>query len=264
MRSPERSNVQRQFLLAVLVVAAAAISLGVTRQNGRQEEPTRDQRLWLQALELLSKRDMAVVPVLKTIFETTENPLLKRQAAIFLARLDDPNGGYFEFFAKPAREAVEEDVPSPVRLDANGAIQSGLSDSFLAWCAARGVTPDDGKRKVAEWTMAIGALVDQGDRRARDIFLKGVQGLHPLIVSKSAKGLAVLGDEQALRLIRDAARRVPAALSESIAVALFYLEDPAADEAAREFILDADKFAAFRQGAIQENKERRENTVWEQ
>ena len=101
--------------------------------------------------------------------------------------------------------------------------------------------------------MEMGAIALSGDVRAIPILRKGLSSSNGLIQLFCVQGLTILQDKDSIKLIIDAARRLPRSEQWTIGGYLLYFNDQAATAAGEESFVDKAQLEQMRTG----NKEKR-------
>lgn len=182
--------------------------------------------------------DKKAIPALKEAFEAAKVETARKAAAAALVSLGAKEGQYWEFLAKPASEAVESDMPMPIFLDSDGKpVKGKMSPEFLEWAKAHNQDP-----RVLAGKALYGFPSDilflglANDKRAVPIFRKGLDSPNYMVASRSAQGLAGLGEAGAVEAILGACNSHPKAAAGIIAESLAFFEDKPAHQAAKKYV----------------------------
>jgi hypothetical protein len=182
------------------------------------------------------------VPVLKKQFAVNKDTYLKAAIASVLVRLGAREATYWDFLAKHARAAVENDAPSIFLLDSQGNILRGrgkFSPEFTEWAKAHKLDATSAAQaQVYELPGYVTFLGMTGDHRAQPLLRRGLASHNALIQSMAAKGLAKLQDKNSIPLIIDACSKTQKDLAALIAPSLVFFDDLRAQSAAEKFILN--------------------------
>ncbi len=182
------------------------------------------------------------VPALKKQFAVNKDTYLKAAVASGLVRLGAREPTYWDFLAKHARTAVENDAPSFFLLDSQGNIvrsRGKLAPEFQAWAKAHSLDPAEAAQaQVYELPGYVAFIGMTGDQRGRPLLRRGLASHNFLIQSTVAKGLAKLQDKDSIPLIVEACKKAPTGMASVIARALVFFDDPRAQSAAEKFILN--------------------------
>jgi hypothetical protein len=95
--------------------------------------------------------------------------------------------------------------------------------------------------------MEMGAIALSGDVRAIPILRKGLSSSNGLIQLFCVQGLTILQDKDSIKLIIDAARRLPRSEQWTIGGYLLYFNDQAATAAGEESFVDKAQLEQMRQ-----------------
>lgn len=182
----------------------------------------------------LPNRD-ALITDLKQTFAETDEKSKKQAAASSLVRYGVEDDKYFEYLANLARQILEKRMPYFISMETDESGKRGYSEEFLEWTQENGLEPE--AAAIQAWE-DIGTFIHfayTGDPRAYDLLVAALDSPNPVIVMKAARGLGAIGDNRAIPLILEAARKAPNSLAWSIAEPLLSFDDGMVHQKAREF-----------------------------
>jgi hypothetical protein len=169
--------------------------------------------------------DPRTIPALEAAFDKRDAKEDKQWIANTLLRLGDQKDKYFDYLAGFVQHAIEDRTLLPLKIDSEGnAVRGEFSVEFENWCAPNHKDP----RQVAALQlgvcpMDVMILAMANDRRAADLFLRGLDSPNPTVVAYSTQGLGRLGVMSAIQLVEKACDRFPAAGRQVIAQAVPWL-----------------------------------------
>lgn len=204
---------------------------------------------------LRKKGDKRAIPILKEAFRQANEDKVKQDIAVALVRLGDEEGMGWQALEKFASEAIDSDMPYPVKTDSKGELVArAFSPEFLKWCETTGKSPN----ASTDWALhkvpaTISALADSGDSRAIPLLLKALRSKNHHAALAAANGLARLHHAAAAKQIISEARKRPPSMAMGMGFALACLDDAEARVAVSEFVKDERAVAELRR-KVQEKK----------
>ena len=132
------------------------------------------------------------IPVLEKQFVLAVDDPIKAKIADALVRLGDKDDSYWNYLARQAMIAIDNDAPFPVSLDAQG--QTGpqqYSPDFIAWAKIHNVSADSAAEDEMFGQPGIIIMLGQTeDTRAIPLLRQGLWSSNPFIEHAAAMGLA--------------------------------------------------------------------------
>ena len=187
---------------------------------GRLSEKPLDQRvLWKIEAQ---RTDPRTIPALEAAFAKRQIKREKQWIAVTLLRLGDKSADYFNYLAGYAKEAVEDRTPFFERFDQEGRpVRGQVSAELENWCALNHKDPKQvAGMQFAVYPTDVRALAQAEDRRAIQLFERGLDSPYPGVVAYSVQGLGRLNVVAAIPLISQAVERIPAGERGAIAMEL--------------------------------------------
>lgn len=256
------------FLIAVICPISSGIAQEATQTKTDDEKAK-------ELMELNNKKhvfqdllngDPEAVAIDKQVFALSTDPELKERIGSILISIGVKDQAYFDYLAKAAKQALDNDVPWPSLYDERGRINHKADHpAFVAWCKKHGLDPKDERNaplrtanpEFLDWCIAhdvrpMNARHDSyyeiplpwyfvaaaHDPRFYDLLMQGLHSHNLMIAGWAAEGLVRLQDPKALDELIAVGRRMPAEISFMFATSLVRLPDPKAQAAAEE-IADA-------------------------
>jgi len=172
------------------------------------EKPLNQAVLWKIEAQ---RTDPRTIPALEAAFAKRQVKREKQWIAATLLRLGEKSADYFNYLAGYAKEAVEDRTPFFEVFDQNGrSIRGQFSAEFENWCA---LNHKDPKQVVAvqfgDYPVDVLTLAQAEDRRAIELFERGLDSPNPGVVAYSAQGLGRLNVVGAIPRIAEAFNRLP-------------------------------------------------------
>jgi hypothetical protein len=233
------------FLLAVFTVVCAAYGQQTTQSEKPKlvtdpgSLPTAISRVERGDFDLFDVEIIArwhgvqAIPALEAQFERSTDANTKAKIANGLERLGDKKDLYWDFLADRARQVLQDEPPTPVDYDAEGAaIVDQPSERLIEWAKKHNLTIRDAAHKAM--FEAPGPITDLGtsdDVRAIPILREALASENQFVGFQAALGLAELHDTNSVPLIIKACENAPKEAAGSIAQSLVYFDDPAAQHA---------------------------------
>ena len=184
--------------------------------------------------------EVQAISALRQQFAAKRETMLKEFIASALIRLGEKDLIYWDYLARNARSAVENDAPSIFLLDSQGNVMPGngkFSPEFTEWAKAHKLDANSAAQtQLYELPAYVSFLGRTGDHRALPVLRKGLASRNVNIQLEAARGLAKLQDKDSIPSIIDACKKAPAGLDSMIARALVFFDDPRAQSAAEKFI----------------------------
>jgi hypothetical protein len=163
--------------------------------------------------------DPTTIPALEAAFDKRDAKQEKQWIACTLLRLGDKKDKYFDYLSSFVQQAIEDRAPQPLKIDSEGnAVKGEFSAEFENWCALNHRDPKQvAALQLGVYPMDMMILAMADDRRAGDLFLRGLDSPNPLVVAFSTQGLGRLGAASAIPLVEKACGRFPPAGRQVIA-----------------------------------------------
>jgi len=249
------NTAQNRVIHALLLVVVTAASAG----NG-QQSPTQSQKPSYAndpasvpvAISRVEKGDYApvdveiiarwhavqAIPLLESQFDKNKDPNTKGKIANALVRLGIKDGPYWEFLVEQARQVLQDEPPTPIDYDANGAARPDQpSKKFVEWANKHHMSVEEAFSKAM--FNDAGVIVDLGssdDARAIPILRQALTSQNQFIEMQAALGLAALHDTESVPAIISVCANAPKEAASAIARSLVYFDDPAAQRAVDAYV----------------------------
>jgi len=193
-----------------------------------------------EIINTLKNNDVSKIDIIKKSFEKSNEEAKKSLYAAVLLRLGVNDEKYWQYISKVSIKAIETGMPSPYKYDEKGDfIRGQLSDSFLNWIEKNNVDSSTAATNyVFNYPYIVRYLGLSGDKRGFNIILKGLESNNDNMVLSSVYALGVLNDKRGIDYIIDTCRKYPQNARYMAKALAYYLDDPKAQEAIKEFIKD--------------------------
>jgi hypothetical protein len=206
--------------------------------------------------------DQRTVPALKEGFGRSKGNRDKQLIAITLIHLGERSDLYFDFLARPARQAIEDRTPSFVRYDSDGRVVKGQhAVAFENWCAQNGKDPKIVAELQASAAIDVLLLARAQDVRATELFLQGLDSPHEFVAMYSVEGLGRLQVTSAIPKIAEVCHRLPAEAAKGLGMQLAWFSDVQAHQLMQRIIPDERLRSSLRDGIAKQRNAEMELTL---
>ena len=174
--------------------------------------------------------DPRTITALQNAFESRHNKRDKQLIASALLRFGNSSARYFDYLARYAGVAIEDQMPLFEKFDDQGkSVRGQLSAEFENWCALNHKDPNEmAALQFTVYPADVKILAEVDDPRALDLFRKGLDSPNPGVVAYSVEGLGRLHDMSALPLIEQAFQRLPSGDRMAVPMELPWYDRPEA------------------------------------
>jgi hypothetical protein len=166
--------------------------------------------------------DPRFLAALKAAFERRSSKDEKQILAVRLLRLGEKSEEYFDYVAQFARQAIDDKTPEAFQPDQSGHIVRGeFAAEFLNWCAQNGRDPKDvAAIQYGVYPNDMLLLAEAYDRRAVELFRRGLETNQTQVILYSVQGLGRLTEVSALPAIEKTLERLGADPARAVAAEL--------------------------------------------
>jgi hypothetical protein len=223
-------------LLSLFVVA---ISLGLSARGADTDVPRIIAGLKDTTLNYADVHALLYVPPSKEIIDSLRQAFdhytakgERQEIAAALIQIGDSDATYYEYLARFARVAIEDNTPFLLAYDSAGRIVKGAMNPTLEqWCKDHKTDLSAiAELQMSEYPLDVELLDRTRDPRAGPLLIEGLKSENPWVALKAAQGLALLGRVDTLPLIAKSCERLPKEAGSGVAIAFADFQSPLAEQ----------------------------------
>jgi hypothetical protein len=196
-----------------------------------------------------ASKDPSATADLRQLFIRLQSPIRKESVCYTLLKMGEIDDVCRDFLSQLGQTVVDSDIPEPYFYDEKGHLKSqDLTPDFIEWAKKHNRSPGSVlEERETTLPMEMFVIAFSGDRSAIPLLRKGLSSSNRVIQLYCAQGLALLQDKDSIKLIIDAAQRLPRNKQWMIGKSLLYLNDPAATAAGEEMFADKAQLEQMRE-----------------